>query len=99
MAKAQTNESAEIEIAPRNLTLVCIENSPVAVWHTNWHRDWLFQIFCKKARFYRTISPTNRTFGFRALFYMFCWENLTAGYQLEKKLVISFECRPFVSDY
>ena len=45
------------------------------------------------------MSPTNRTFGFRALFYMFCWENLTAGYQLEKKLVISFEWRPFVSDY
>ncbi|NDG64169.1 MAG: hypothetical protein EBY29_12015, partial [Planctomycetes bacterium] len=65
--------------------LVCIENSPVAVWHTNWHRDGLFEIFCKWGRFYRTMSPTNRTFAFHALFYMFCCEKSCIWLSIRKK--------------
>jgi len=47
IAKAHTNESAEIEIVPRKLNLVCIKNSPTAIWSIIWHRDWLFEIFAK----------------------------------------------------
>jgi hypothetical protein len=85
MAKAHTNESAEIEIALRKLNLVCIENSPTAIWNINWHRDWAFEIFCKWGRFYRTMGPTNRTFGFHAFFYMFCREKSCSNLSILKK--------------